>query len=82
MYIGVFGVLLGEAATFRALLLLKYASVCFAAVYLFVIFYEGPTLRRQFGESYEPYRRSFPAGFPGSQQVMSVPAVLDGQAIH
>jgi protein-S-isoprenylcysteine O-methyltransferase Ste14 len=64
MYIGVSGVLLGEAATLRALLLLKYASVCFAAAYLFVIFYEEPTLRRQFGESYEPYRRSFPPCFP------------------
>jgi protein-S-isoprenylcysteine O-methyltransferase Ste14 len=64
MYIGVFGVLLGEAATFRAFVLLKYAAVCFAAAYLFVIFYEEPTLRRQFGESYEQYRRSVPRWIP------------------
>jgi protein-S-isoprenylcysteine O-methyltransferase Ste14 len=64
MYIGVLGVLLGEAALFRALVLLTYAAFCFAAVYLFVIFYEEPTLRRQFGESYEEYRRSVPRWIP------------------
>jgi protein-S-isoprenylcysteine O-methyltransferase Ste14 len=64
MYIGVLGVLLGEAAFFRALVLLKYAAFCFAAAYLFVVFYEEPTLRRQFGESYEQYRRSVPRWIP------------------
>src|SRR6202166_4216134 len=64
MYIGVLGVLLGEAALFRAVVLLKYEAFCFAAVYLFVIFYEEPTLRRQFGESYEEYRRSIPRWIP------------------
>jgi protein-S-isoprenylcysteine O-methyltransferase Ste14 len=64
MYIGVLGVLLGEALLFRALVLLKYAAFCFAAVYFFVIFYEEPTLQRQFGESYEEYRRSVPRWIP------------------
>ncbi len=64
MYIGVFSVLLGEALLFRAVVLLKYAALCFAAAYLFVIFYEEPTLQRQFGESYEEYRRSVPRWIP------------------
>jgi protein-S-isoprenylcysteine O-methyltransferase Ste14 len=64
MYIGVFGVLLGETATFRAVVLLMYAAFSFAAAYLFVIFYEEPTLQRQFGESYEQYRRSVPRWIP------------------
>jgi protein-S-isoprenylcysteine O-methyltransferase Ste14 len=64
MYIGVLGVLLGETLLFRAVVLLKYAAFCFAAAYLFVIFYEEPTLRRQFGESYEEYRRSVPRWIP------------------
>jgi len=64
MYIGVFGVLLGEAALFRAIVLLTYAVFCFAAAYLFVIFYEEPTLQRQFGESYAQYRRSVPRWIP------------------
>ena len=64
MYIGVLGVLVGEAALFRAVALLEYAAICFAAAYLFVILYEEPTLHRQFGESYEEYRRSVPRWIP------------------
>ncbi len=64
MYIGVFSVLLGEALLFRAVLLLAYAAFCFTAAYFFVIFYEEPTLRRQFGESYEEYRHSVPRWIP------------------
>lgn len=64
MYIGVFGVLLGEIVTFRSAMLLEYAALCCVAVQLFVVFYEEPTLRRQFGESYEEYRRSVPRWMP------------------
>jgi protein-S-isoprenylcysteine O-methyltransferase Ste14 len=64
MYIGVFGVILGEAARFRSLRLLAYAACFCVLVQLFVLFYEEPTLRRQFGESYEEYRRSVPRWIP------------------
>jgi protein-S-isoprenylcysteine O-methyltransferase Ste14 len=64
MYIGVFGVLLGEAATFHSALLLAYAAFFCVPVQLFVVFYEEPTLRRQFGDSYEEYRRSVPRWIP------------------
>jgi protein-S-isoprenylcysteine O-methyltransferase Ste14 len=64
MYIGVFGVVLGEAATFHSLRLLGYAAFLCIPVESFVVFYEEPTLRRQFGESYEEYRRKVPRWIP------------------
>lgn len=64
MYIGVFGVLLGEAGMFHSLRLLAYAALLCLPVELFVIFYEEPTLRRQFGDSYEEYRRAVPRWIP------------------
>ena len=64
MYVGVFLVLLGEAALFRSLALLTYAAFFCVPVQLFVVFYEEPTLSRQFGESYEAYRRAVPRWIP------------------
>jgi len=64
MYIGVFGVLLGEVVTFRSMVLLLYAAFFCLAVQLFVIFYEEPTLRCRFGESYEEYLRCVPRWIP------------------
>jgi len=64
MYIGVFLVLLGEAGLFRAPLLLAYAAFFCVPVELFVVYYEEPTLRRRFGESYEQYRSSVPRWIP------------------
>jgi protein-S-isoprenylcysteine O-methyltransferase Ste14 len=64
MYIGVFTVLLGEAVAFRSTVLLGYAAFFCVPVELFVVFYEEPTLRRQFGQSYEEYRRAVPRWIP------------------
>jgi len=64
MYIGVFTVILGEAATFRSARLLLYAAIFCVPVELFVVFYEEPTLQRQFGASYEEYKRSVPRWIP------------------
>ncbi len=65
MYVGVLGVLLGEAALFQSVALLTYTAIWFLFVNLFVILYEEPTLRRRFGESYEQYRRSVGRWIPG-----------------
>jgi protein-S-isoprenylcysteine O-methyltransferase Ste14 len=64
MYIGVASVILGAAAIFRALHLVEYAALMLLIAHLFVVFYEEPTLRRQFGGSYEKYRRSVPRWIP------------------
>jgi protein-S-isoprenylcysteine O-methyltransferase Ste14 len=64
MYLGVALVILGEAGLFRAPHLAEYAVVMLSIAHLFVIFYEEPTLHRQFGESYEQYRRTVPRWVP------------------
>jgi protein-S-isoprenylcysteine O-methyltransferase Ste14 len=64
MYIGVLLVVVGEASLFRAALLLAYAGFAWVLIQLFVVFYEEPTLRRQFGESYDEYRRTVPRWIP------------------
>jgi protein-S-isoprenylcysteine O-methyltransferase Ste14 len=64
MYVGVALVIVGEAGLFRAAHLAEYAVVMLLTAHLFVIFYEEPALRRQFGESYEQYRRTVPRWIP------------------
>ena len=55
MYVAVFCVILGEAVFFASSRLLAYGLLILATFYTFVVFYEGPTLRRQFGSSYNNY---------------------------
>lgn len=65
MYFGVCLVLLAEGAFFDSVALLEYAGIFVVAVNLFVILYEEPRLRREFGESYERYCRSVNRWRPG-----------------
>jgi protein-S-isoprenylcysteine O-methyltransferase Ste14 len=69
MYVGVVTILLGEALLLESLALLEYALVGFAAFNLFVILYEEPTLRHQFGESYEHYCRHVGRWLPGKRYI-------------
>jgi protein-S-isoprenylcysteine O-methyltransferase Ste14 len=55
MYLSVSAIALGEALLARSTALFLYWVIFFALVNLFVIGYEEPTLRRQFGESYDRY---------------------------
>lgn len=64
MYVGVALVIIGEAALFRSLHVLEYAALMLTVAHTFVVLYEEPTLRRQFGESYEQYRRTVPRWIP------------------
>ena len=64
MYLGVALTILGEAAIFRSLHVAVYAGVMLLIAHVFVLTYEEPTLARQFGESYEEYRRQVPRWIP------------------
>jgi protein-S-isoprenylcysteine O-methyltransferase Ste14 len=64
MYIGVALVVLGQAMLFWSGHLLRYAVLFLIIVHLFVVFYEEPTLERQFGQEYGDYRKRVPRWIP------------------
>jgi protein-S-isoprenylcysteine O-methyltransferase Ste14 len=66
MYIAVLSIVIGEAILFRTFLLLGYALLVGLVVHMFVVFVEEPSLRRQFGTSYETYLRRVPRWLPRS----------------
>jgi protein-S-isoprenylcysteine O-methyltransferase Ste14 len=57
MYIGVLAVILGQAILFRSWLLVGYALLFWLVVHTFVVLVEEPSLRSQFGASYDAYVR-------------------------
>ena len=64
MYIGVLLMVLGQAVFFRSSRIALYAAVLWLLFHLFVLFYEEPTLARQFGADYEAYRKKVPRWLP------------------
>lgn len=64
MYLGVALAIVGQGVVFRSFHLVEYAGVMLLVAHIFVLFYEEPTLHRQFGESYDQYRRSVPRWIP------------------
>jgi protein-S-isoprenylcysteine O-methyltransferase Ste14 len=64
MYLGVFCILLGEAALFRSRHLLVYAAGFVVIAHVFVVLYEEPALRKQFGSAYEDYFHAVPRWLP------------------
>jgi protein-S-isoprenylcysteine O-methyltransferase Ste14 len=64
MYLAVAATIVGQALALGQPILLLYAAAFAVAVAAFVHWYEEPTLRRQFGQQYEAYRRAVPAWWP------------------
>lgn len=64
MYLAVDGAIVGQALLLSQASLLVWAAIVTTANAAFVHFYEEPTLRRQFGESYDAYREAVPAWLP------------------
>ena len=58
MYLSVSTIVLGEVMLTKSMALFIYWVIWFACVNLFVMGYEEPYLRRQFGDSYRAYTRS------------------------
>ncbi|HEY1467460.1 MAG TPA: glycosyltransferase family 39 protein [Candidatus Acidoferrum sp.] len=60
MYAGVSAMILGQAIYYGSFSIVVYLLAIVLAFYLFVRFYEEPTLRRLFGEQYDEYCREVP----------------------
>lgn len=64
MYVAVVAAILGQALLFGSVPLLGYAGVIWGLFHVFVLGYEEPTLRRQFGDSYRVYQRGVRRWWP------------------
>jgi protein-S-isoprenylcysteine O-methyltransferase Ste14 len=64
MYIGVATIVLGQAVLFQSWHIVEYLAIVLVIVQFFVLFYEEPTLARQFGREYEEYKKRVPRWIP------------------
>jgi protein-S-isoprenylcysteine O-methyltransferase Ste14 len=64
MYLAVMSALLGWLLVYQSFGLLLYTVGVGSAFFSFVIWYEEPHLRRQFGEQYDQYRARVPRWLP------------------
>jgi protein-S-isoprenylcysteine O-methyltransferase Ste14 len=63
MYVGVAAMIAGQSIYRGSIAMALYLFVVITLFNLFVLFYEEPTLRRQFGEQYNTYCRAVPRWF-------------------
>ncbi len=64
MYVSVVTILIGESILFTSMSVLIEAGFFFGLAHLFVVGYEEPVLRRQFGESYDNYSQKVSRWIP------------------
>lgn len=55
MYVGVILILIGESIFFTSVALGVYSIFIFIVFYIFIVFFEEPRLRKDFGEEYKLY---------------------------
>ncbi len=63
-YLSVLAMIFGQGLFFGRASILLYAVCVALGFHLFVVFYEEPTLRTQFGDAYEAYCRHVPRWMP------------------
>jgi protein-S-isoprenylcysteine O-methyltransferase Ste14 len=66
MYIAVLLALLGETAALRSATLAVYTAMIALLFHLFVLLYEEPALRAQFGPSFDAYCATVPRWLPAA----------------
>jgi protein-S-isoprenylcysteine O-methyltransferase Ste14 len=68
MYVGVLLILFGEAVLCESVTLFFYAVLVFGVFHTTIVYYEEPTLRRKFTDSYKRYCNSVPRWIPRLRQ--------------
>jgi protein-S-isoprenylcysteine O-methyltransferase Ste14 len=74
MYVAVVSAIVGQALLFGSINLLAYAAIVWLTFHSFIKFYEEPTLRKKFGDSYDVYWAHVPRWWP---RVTPWPRVVD-----
>jgi protein-S-isoprenylcysteine O-methyltransferase Ste14 len=69
MYVAVALLVLGQGLVFGSVRLLEYGVIVWLAFYAFVVFYEEPKLRHQFGKEYEQFCARVPRWVPRLKRV-------------
>lgn len=64
MYVGVLGLIAGEALLYQAAILFLYMAALWTMFHSLVMLYEEPHLRKVFGESYERFLKDVPRWIP------------------
>ena len=64
MYVAVLFTILGQALIFGNITLLEYAALVWLLFYLFVLIYEEPVLRANFGPEYTAFCAEVPRWIP------------------
>jgi protein-S-isoprenylcysteine O-methyltransferase Ste14 len=72
-YVAVLSLVVGQALLFGSAWLLAYVAALGVGFHLFVLLYEEPTLRAQFGEEYEAYCRRVPRWVPRLRRSAATP---------
>jgi protein-S-isoprenylcysteine O-methyltransferase Ste14 len=75
-YVAVVALVVGQGLLFGNAALFPYAALLALGFHLFVVLYEEPTLRRQFGAEYEAYCRRVPRWWPRLSGFLLVTFVL------
>lgn len=64
MYVGVVALIFGQALLFASAALIAYGVTVWFAFLVFVVYYEEPRLKRDFGAAYEAYAEAVPRWRP------------------
>jgi protein-S-isoprenylcysteine O-methyltransferase Ste14 len=64
MYVAVVSLILGQGLFFGSLLILEYGIAVWVGFYLFVLIYEEPAVRKNYGPEYEEFCANVPRWIP------------------